>query len=74
MKKFKKYFRLLTGSAANYALKHSKYLREETNEKINTMIADLNGCSDRWFLTPKSPLDDCVPADGDDDAGHNFIS
>lgn len=44
-------------------LETNKKLRKDTVEKINKMRADLNGCSDKWFLSVKNPLDECIPKD-----------
>lgn len=49
----------------DYAVTHARRLRAETDQKITKMIADLNGCSDRWFLTVDEKLDECVPANGE---------
>lgn len=48
-----------------YTSKYSKEMRDESNKKIGDMKADLNGCSDEWFLKAKDTLDECIPNDKD---------
>jgi hypothetical protein len=59
----KKILQLLNPTREEYALKYSAGVRKATERKIDSMIADLNGCSDQWFLTPRSTLDECIPSD-----------
>lgn len=40
-------------------IKEVKNTREETNKKIDNMVAQLNGCGDRWFLKPYRTIDEC---------------
>jgi len=41
-------------------LEQAKRHRIESQKVIKQMVADLNGCSDSWFLTPKETIHDCV--------------
>lgn len=59
----KQIFHLLHPIDKTYAFKYSRGLRDEAEEKVEEMKADLNGCDEEWFLTPVSPLDECVPGD-----------
>lgn len=34
--------------------------RKLAEEKIDGMIAQLNGCGDRWFLQPMKTIDECM--------------
>lgn len=34
--------------------------QKEAEARIDSMIAQINGCGDRWFLQPRSSLDDCM--------------
>lgn len=54
---------LLGPHRQQYEVRYSNYVRREAEQKIRDMRADLNGCTDEWFLTPKTPLDECVPKD-----------
>ena len=50
-------------------IRASRRDRIEAEKKINGMIADLNGCSESWFLSPKQTLDECVPKDSESKNG-----
>lgn len=41
----------------------AKAKRKEAEKRIDNMIAQINGCGDRWFLKPVETLDECVPRD-----------
>lgn len=41
------------------AIKQAKEARLEAEQKIDNMIAQINGCGDRWFLQPMQTLDEC---------------
>lgn len=64
-KKLKQIISLFSSTEKNHALRYSGHVRREAEQNIADMIADLNGCSDRWFLSPKAPLDECIKRDED---------
>lgn len=57
---------VLSDQAAKREMEKNKKIRKRTADRIDKMVADLNGCSDSWFLSVKTPLDQCVPRDGED--------
>jgi hypothetical protein len=63
MAALKKYVELLTGRRAEYSLKFSDIIDKEVNKNIDMMKADLNGCTDQWFLKPVERLDECIEKD-----------
>jgi hypothetical protein len=65
IKTFRQILSLLHPTRRDYAVKYSRELRSEAEQNIEDMKADLNGCTDEWFLVPKSPLDECIPKDED---------
>ena len=40
-------------------LESAKEKRREADKRISNMIAQINGCGDRWFLKPMESLDEC---------------
>jgi hypothetical protein len=59
--------RLFVDAEFNREIQKAKQYRQKSEEKIQKMIADLNGCSDKWFLLPKQTLDECVKPDKEKD-------
>jgi len=55
--------RLLSDSHFREALEEAVREREAAERRIRRMQADLDSCSESWFLTPRQTLDDCVPRD-----------
>lgn len=41
------------------AINSAKAARAEVKVRIENMIAQLDYCGDRWFLSPKKSLDEC---------------
>jgi hypothetical protein len=60
-----KLYDAIKGHTFTEQIERAKNMREETDTMIDKMVADLNGCTDKWFLSPKTPLDECIPADKD---------
>jgi hypothetical protein len=58
-----KIFSLLHPIKNDYAIKHSSSLRNLSESRIDGWKADLNGCTDKWFLMAHNSLDDCIPKD-----------
>lgn len=54
---------LIKAEKSNYVIRYSRGVRNEAEQRIDEMKADLNGCSDQWFLMAKNPLDECVRRD-----------
>ena len=50
------------------AIKEAKEARNEAEARIDNMIAQINGCGDRWFLRPEKTLDECKEVNGGSDA------
>lgn len=42
------------------AIQKSRVKRQQAETKINNMVAQINGCGDRWFLQPLQTIDECV--------------
>jgi hypothetical protein len=51
----------------NEAIELARKKRREAESRISNMIAQINGCGDRWFLQPLTPLDECLPDDKNGD-------
>jgi len=47
-------------------IEYAKQKRQEANARIDSIVAQVNGCGDRWFLQPIQPLDECTENKGDD--------
>lgn len=64
---FRLLFKGLTGAKVRNgeAINNIKEKRKIAEDKISGMVAQLNGCGDRWFLAPKSSIDDCLNNNGD---------
>jgi len=41
------------------SIEMAKDKRKEAESRINNMIAQINGCGDRWFLQPMKSVDEC---------------
>ena len=41
------------------AISEAKEKRKVAVEKIDGIIAQINGCGDRWFLQPMETIDEC---------------
>lgn len=41
------------------AILNAKKKRKEAEKRIDSMIAQINGCGDRWFLQPIKAIDEC---------------
>ena len=52
--------RIVDGTTRNQAITEAKKKREEAEERIKNMVAQINGCGDRWFLEPRSTIDECA--------------
>lgn len=65
IKTIKQIISLLHPIKRDHVITYSSQVREKTERHIEDMIADINGCSDSWFLAAKSALDECVKKDED---------
>jgi hypothetical protein len=63
MTTFRRIVNLISSEKFQFTLKHARGLRDISQQKIDTMQADLNGCDDKFFLMLETPLDQCVPSD-----------
>lgn len=64
-KKLNQIFSLIIPGKRDYVVKYSTELRREAENRIDDMVADLNGCTDEWFLIAETGLDECVQKDED---------
>lgn len=55
--------RLYKEQMENEVIKSAKEKRQESEKRIDNMIAQINGCGDRWFLKPMETIDECVQKD-----------
>lgn len=46
-----------------YPVEYARTLRSKSDKMISNIRADLDGCTDEWFLDVRNTLDKCVPAD-----------
>jgi hypothetical protein len=42
-------------------IEKSREMRAAAEKRIDGMIAQVNGCGDRWFLEPMKSIDECRP-------------
>jgi len=38
----------------------AKSNRQQAEARIDSIIAQVNGCGDRWFLRPETSIDECL--------------
>jgi len=46
-------------------LENARMKQEEAEEIIDSIVAQVNGCGDRWFLQPMQSIDECFDNNGD---------
>ena len=57
----------VNGADRNLVITRAKQKRSEAENRISNMIAQVDGCGDRWFLRPMQTIDECLPEEGDQD-------
>ena len=45
------------------AIEKARKAREEAGKKIDGIVAQINGCGDKWFLQPMKSIDECDDKD-----------